>query len=99
MDKLKILPKICPSCKGRLNVQSLRCTVCDTRIEGDYLLPVILQLPPDDQQFVLDFVLCSGSLKEMARKMGLSYPTVRNRLDEIISRIQEYDPSLNPSSL
>lgn len=99
MNKLKNLPKICPSCGGRLNVQSLHCTACDTRIEGDYLLPVILQLPPDDQRFVLDFVLCSGSLKEMARQMGLSYPTVRNRLDEIIARLREYEQTTNPTKL
>ncbi|MFR2062807.1 MAG: DUF2089 family protein [Alistipes sp.] len=38
--------------------------------------------------FILDFVKSSGSLKEMARKLGLSYPTVRNRLDDIIAQIQ-----------
>ncbi len=47
-----------------------------------------MQLPADDQLFILDFVKSSGSLKEMARKLGLSYPTVRNRLDDIIAQIQ-----------
>lgn len=75
-------------------MQALRCAECDTRIEGDYSLPLLLQLPPDDQRFVLDFVLCSGSLKEMARRMGLSYPTVRNRLDELIARLEALDPNL-----
>ena len=42
-----------------------------------------------DQQFVLDFVKASGSLKEMARLLELSYPTVRNRLDDILARIAE----------
>lgn len=94
MDKKNNLPKICPSCGGRLDVQALHCASCDTHIEGLYMLPVILQLPPDDQQFILRFVLSSGSLKEMARSMGLSYPTVRNRLDEIIARLKEYDQTL-----
>lgn len=75
-------------------MQALRCAECDTRIEGDYPLPLLLQLPPDDQRFVLDFVLSSGSLKEMARRMGLSYPTVRNRLDELIARLEALDPNL-----
>lgn len=65
----------------------MRCTECGTRIEGVYGLPVTMQLPPDDQRFILDFVKSSGSLKEMARKLGLSYPTVRNRLDDIIAQI------------
>jgi len=47
-----------------------------------------MRLSEENQQFVLDFVRCSGSLKEMAQKLGLSYPTVRNRLDEVISQLE-----------
>lgn len=72
---LKNLPKICPSCGKRLSVQAMHCNGCDTHIEGDYNLPVMMQLSAPDQQFVLDFVKSSGSLKEMAQKLGLSYPT------------------------
>lgn len=89
MNKLKNLPSRCPSCGGLLHVASLHCAECDTRIEGDYRLPVIQQLSPADQQFILDFVKTSGSLKEMARLLELSYPTVRNRLDDILARIAE----------
>lgn len=88
MNKSKNLPSRCPSCGGELHVASLHCAECDTRIEGDYRLPVILQLSPADQQFILDFVKTSGSLKEMARLLELSYPTVRNRLDDIRERIR-----------
>lgn len=87
MEKLRNLPKLCPSCGQRLCVCAMRCTECGTRIEGVYDLPVTMQLPVDDQRFILDFVKSSGSLKEMARKLGLSYPTVRNRLDDIIAQI------------
>ena len=48
-------------------------------------------LNDEAQAFVLDFVMCSGSLKEMASRMGLSYPTVRNRLDDIIARLGELE--------
>ena len=65
---LKNLPKICPSCGKRLSVQAMHCNGCDTHIEGDYNLPVMMQLSAPDQQFVLDFVKSSGSLKEMAQK-------------------------------
>lgn len=87
MEKLRNLPKLCPSCGRRLCVCGMHCTECGTRIEGVYDLPVTMQLPTDDQRFILDFVKSSGSLKEMARKLGLSYPTVRNRLDDIIAQI------------
>ena len=87
----KIFPTECPSCAGELRVRSLFCTECGTTVSGDYPLPVILRLPPDAQAFILEFVKCSGSLKEMAAQMGLSYPTVRNKLDEIIENIQKLE--------
>lgn len=69
----------------------MHCNGCDTHIEGDYNLPVMMQLSAPDQQFVLDFVKSSGSLKEMAQKLGLSYPTVRNRLDDIIAQLNQFE--------
>ena len=48
-------------------------------------------IPNTYEQFVLDFVKSSGSLKEMAHKLGLSYPTVRNRLDDIISQLNKFE--------
>jgi hypothetical protein len=49
---------------------------------------VLCGLSRSDQQFVVEFVKASGSLKEMARLLGVSYPTVRSRLDEIIAAIE-----------
>lgn len=49
----------------------MHCNGCQTHIEGNYSLPVMMQLSAPDQQFVLDFVKSSGSLKEMAHKLGL----------------------------
>ena len=72
----------------------MHCNGCDTHIEGDYNLPVMMQLSAPDQQFVLDFVKSSGSLKEMAQKLGLSYPTVRNRLDDIIAQLNLILPGI-----
>ena len=56
-----------------------------------YTLPVLARLSGDDQQFILRFVKNSGSLKEMAVELKLSYPTVRNMLNEIIERIEKYE--------
>ncbi len=91
MQNLKNLPKICPSCGERLSVQAMHCDACDTHIEGHYRLPAMMQLSEADQQFVLDFVKSSGSLKEMAQQLGLSYPTVRNRLDDIIAQLNRFE--------
>ena len=84
---MKKLPTICPACEGRLEVKELLCRRCDTEIEGSFKLPLLSQLSVDDQRFIIQFVKASGSLKEMAKLLKLSYPTVRNRLDEVIQRI------------
>lgn len=86
---MKRMPKACPSCGGKLHVQTMCCPECETKIEGDYPLPTLMRLSDDDQTFICDFVKCSGSLKEMSQKLGLSYPTVRNRLDDIITTLNK----------
>ena len=91
MEPKKQLPTCCPACQSQLHVASLHCPQCLTCIDGDYQLPALLLLPADDQQFIRDFVLCSGSLKEIAARMELSYPTVRNRLDDIINRLKSFE--------
>jgi hypothetical protein len=53
-----------------------------------YDLPLLAQLSTDEQDFILKFVKNSGSLKDMAKDLGLSYPTVRNLLDSIIDKIK-----------
>jgi len=85
---MKVLPIVCPSCNSHLKVKSLICEQCQTEIQGQYELPSLARLSADDQAFILEFIKASGSLKEMAGLLGLSYPTVRNRLDEIIERIK-----------
>ena len=89
MEKIKQLPKFCPSCGSILRVKAMHCAHCDTNVEGDYTQPPLMRMAKEDQDFIVDFVLCSGSLKEMAQKMGLSYPTVRNRLDDLIAVLKQ----------
>lgn len=85
---VKNLPVSCPSCSAQLRVKSLSCESCGTVIEGVFDLPLLSKLDKKEQEFVLSFVKHSGSLKEMAKEMGLSYPTVRNLLDTIIANIK-----------
>lgn len=85
---MKVLPTVCPACKNQLKVKQLVCEGCETQMEGLFDLPHLVKLPVDDQEFILEFVKASGSLKEMAKLLKLSYPTVRNRLDEIIERLK-----------
>lgn len=88
---MKILPKQCPSCHNLLSVERLHCENCGTNIEGMYELPLLSRLNDEAQQFILSFVKNSGSLKKMAKELGMSYPTVRNMLNDIIVQIQELE--------
>lgn len=82
------LPVLCPSCSEKLSVSELSCTHCTTKVSGSFPLPALLSLSSEEQNFILEFFLSSGSLKEMAQKMGNSYPTVRNKLDDMIEKIK-----------
>ena len=86
---MKKTPSACPACGSELAVTELTCMSCQTRVSGHYRLPPLLRLEPDAQAFVQAFVLASGSLKAMATQLGVSYPTVRNRLDDIIKKLEE----------
>ena len=85
---MKKLPTHCPSCSEQLAVKRLRCESCETEVEGLYPLPVLSSFPQEDQAFILQFIKASGSLKEMAKLLKVSYPTVRNRLNNIIEQLK-----------
>jgi hypothetical protein len=89
---VKLLPTSCPSCAGRLAVKRLRCERCETEVEGSYNLPALASLSSEDQEFVVEFVKASGSLKDMASLLKVSYPTVRNRLDQVIENLKQTHP-------
>lgn len=80
----------CPSCKSaKVHVAKMECASCDTRFEGKFEIPALLRLSDSDLDFILQFVKCSGSLKEMAKKQNVSYPTLRNRLNDLIEAIEQ----------
>lgn len=85
------LPTSCPSCRGALAASRLLCSACGTAVEGQFDIPLLLRLSDADLEFVIRFVRASGSLKDVAAQYGLSYPTVRNRLNHIVTQLSETD--------
>ncbi|MCP3869437.1 MAG: DUF2089 domain-containing protein [Gammaproteobacteria bacterium] len=79
----------CSYCGGNLRVSKLTCEDCGLALEGEFSSPRLSRLEIEEQRFVELFVLASGSLKEMARVLGVSYPTVRNRLDRLIENLHK----------
>ncbi len=88
MSKTKTFPSTCPACSSSLHVSELSCSQCETKIQGHFVLPQIVGLSKAEQEFMLAFLEASGSLKEMSKILGFSYPKVRNMLDELIQKIR-----------
>lgn len=77
-------PSECPVCRDDLLVTRLVCRNCGTALEGRFGLGRLFQLTPEQRHFVEIFIRCEGKLNRVQEELGLSYPTVRNRLDEVI---------------
>jgi hypothetical protein len=77
----------CPSCNGDLAVSKLHCHACEITIEGDFGVPALLRLSRAQLDFVEVFLKNRGIIREVERELGVSYPTVRARLDEVLDAI------------
>ena len=81
-------------------VERVRLLSGDVAIEGSFALPPLAKLSADDQVFVMAFVGTHGSIKEMERLFGISYPTVKNRLEKLAAQLKmvESGASAEPSA-
>lgn len=78
----------CPLChETQLRIKKLECTACGVNFEGDFFSSPLLNLSAEQQHFIELFMLNSGSLKKMAHSMGVTYPTIRSRLNAIIEAL------------
>ncbi|MBU5591819.1 DUF2089 domain-containing protein [Clostridium sp. MSJ-4] len=77
----------CPVCSKKLKVTKLKCSVCGTTIENEFSLSKFEYLSADQLNFVEVFLKSRGSIKEVEKELGISYPTVRAKLDEVISTL------------
>jgi hypothetical protein len=78
------MPSSCPICSDVLTVTRLVCPSCDTVLEGHFRPGRLEQLTPEQRSFVELFIACEGKLSWAAQELGISYPTVRARLEEVI---------------
>jgi hypothetical protein len=78
------MPGKCPVCGDELFVQRLVCVQCGSTIEGTFVPRPLTQLSQEQWEFVELFVRCEGKLNRVQEELSLSYPTVRNRLHNVI---------------
>jgi|ERR1700722_14684859 hypothetical protein len=81
----------------RLVVERVRLVDKDIAIEGSFELPQLARLTMDDQVFITAFVRSHGSIKEMERIFGVSYPTIKSRLNRIAGSLEFVETNPNPS--
>ncbi len=74
----------CPICRSELHVTRLQCGSCNTSLEGEFSLGPLLRLTGEQVRFVEALVRNRGSLKDVGAEMKLSYPTVNNRLNDVL---------------
>src|SRR2546428_12793656 len=74
----------CPICNESLRVVRLECEACGTRLEGSFSLGRFHALTADQLEFLETFIRARGNFKDVERELGISYPTVRSRLDAVI---------------
>ncbi|PJF38383.1 MAG: hypothetical protein CUN55_17440, partial [Phototrophicales bacterium] len=81
----------CPICDGPITATRLECEHCEVKIEGKFELTNFANLSPEQLLFVETFLRCEGKINRVEKELGISYPTVRSRLHEII-RAMGFEP-------
>lgn len=77
----------CPSCQRVLEARVLVCEPCEIRVEGRFQTNEFATLAPEDLHFLRVFVHSEGRIREMETALGLSYPTIRNRLSALKNKL------------
>lgn len=72
----------CPVCGQNTEVTTIYCNDCGTRIEGHFQLCRFCRLTEEQKTFIEAFIKCRGNIKEVEKELGISYPTVKNRLED-----------------
>ena len=78
----------CPYCGTTMAVTQMTCGCCHVVIGASFPMSRIAGLPVEHQRFIEMFILAGGNLKDIAEQVGVSYPTIRSRLDKVIEALR-----------
>jgi hypothetical protein len=96
------VPGQCPVCGGELHVTRLECGHCHSGLDGHFALDRYARLSPEQHEFLTVFLKNRGVIKDVEAELGISYPTVRGRLDDVIRSLglaPAADDQLRPSQI
>ncbi len=89
------IPGQCPLCGGQTEVREVACLHCDIHIRGQFSLARFDRLAPEQAQFLEAFLRCRGIIRDVEAMLGISYPTVRARLDSLLAAL-DFDAASAP---
>ncbi|AZO94631.1 DUF2089 family protein [Iocasia frigidifontis] len=92
----------CPVCNHELKVTEISCNKCRTIIRGEFELSKFCKLDKEQQYFIEVFIKNRGNIKEMEKELGISYPTVRNKLEEVrksLGFVGQEKPAVNKKEI
>ncbi len=87
----------CPVCAEALEVTELSCPACNTKISGNFQMCKFCGLPAEQKHFAEVFIKNRGNIREVEKELGISYPTVRSRLEALIKALG-YSWELDPKT-
>ena len=93
----------CPVCGQNTEVTAICCNDCGTRIEGHFQLCRFCRLTEEQKSFIETFMKCRGNIKEVEKELNISYPTVKNRLEDAANALgynntKDYSPPFSETS-
>ncbi|MDY2632120.1 DUF2089 domain-containing protein [Clostridium sp.] len=77
----------CPVCNKKMKATRLKCSSCKTVIENEFEFSKFEYLSKEQLKFIEVFIMCRGNIKDVEKELGISYPTVRAKLDEVINSL------------
>ncbi len=89
----------CPSCGSAMEVTEMHCLTCDARVQAHFRTCDFCALSEEQSTFLRLFLISRGNLSEVEKKLGVSYPTVRAKLDEVIGRLETTTTTAEPAKM
>lgn len=82
---------LCPSCHKTMEVSALTCTNCDLTLSGRFSAHPLMKLDEEMLHFLHVFIVCEGKIADMEKALGISYPTVKNKIHKLKETVSQFD--------
>ncbi len=99
MSDLPAPPSACPVCREELLTTRLTCPSCHTEISGTFVTCRFCRLDSEDQALLEVFLRSRGNLRDVQAHLGVSYPTARQRFNELLGRLGLDEPVTDPDEV